>query len=40
MKWVSFALVLIAVLAGLWYFGVAQEIGDAFDGWLRWIGAR
>jgi hypothetical protein len=24
----------------LWHFKVLQDIGGAFDGWLRFIGAR
>jgi hypothetical protein len=40
MKWVSFLAVLVLAAAVLWYFGVLQELGGAFDDWLKYIGAK
>ena len=38
-KWLVTGAVVLLGLAFLWSLGVLQEIGGAFQGWLKWIGA-
>jgi hypothetical protein len=37
-KVISFLLVLALAVAAAWHFGALQAVGDAFDGWMRYIG--
>jgi hypothetical protein len=40
MRWLIALFWVVVVLALMWYFGILQAVGNTFDVWLRWIGAR
>jgi hypothetical protein len=40
MRFLGFLVILALIGVGLWHFGVLQDVGGTFDGWMRFIGAR
>lgn len=39
-KWINFVLFVIAAAFAAWYFGAIQTVVEAFDAWLKYIGAK